>query len=882
MITTGVRLGPYEIVESLGAGGMGEVWRAKDTRLDRQVAIKVLPAGLTENEQLHARFDREAKAISSLNHPNICTLHDVGHENGRHYLVMELIEGESLADRLDKGPLPLDEAIRHGIEITNALDRAHRQGIIHRDLKPGNVMITPSGAKILDFGLAKMADQASESEPGITNLPTQKRNLTEEGTILGTVQYMAPEQIEGHEADRRTDIFAFGLLLFEMVTGRKAFQGKSRMSLMAAILEHRPPSISSVQPISPPALDRLVQICLEKDPDNRWQTARDVELQLRWIEEGGSDAGIPAPVMARRKHREKAGWVAAAVAAAMALLFAALWLAHPDEPRRLSRFSMLPPPGMTIDVGMRLAISPDGSRLVFAAFGGQGPRRLYLREIDQLESRPLTGTERGELPFWSPDSREIAFFVDDRLKRVSAFGGPPQTICEAAAPRGGSWANDGTIVFSSGEAGGRGVLSKVAARGGQPVRLTELDEQRGDFSHRWPWFLPDEKHLLFLAQTGEGGREDDDSTIEVLSLETGERKRIVGGNSSVQYVPPGYILFWREGSLIAQKFDLDRLEVSGEPVPIAERVGYSGLEKGAFTASSEGTLLYQSNEAVSSQLTWFDRDGSELSTIGEESRQLGSIDLSWDGSRLAYTLEGDVWVRDLVRGSAIRLSFDDEWEGDPVWLPGDDWIVFNSPTAFFRKRSSGIGDAERLIGDDQEAAGAYSSSSDGRYLFVHQDHPATQVDILRFDMIEEKFESLIRTPFLDVTPYPSPDGKWLAVASAETGRMEVYVHRLESPGGRWQLSTDGGVHPTWSRDGGTIYYLTEQSSRLMAVEVETGETFRAGTPVELMRVAMPRRQERPYDVNADGSRFIFNALTGDRTESPEITVVMNWDRMLER
>jgi eukaryotic-like serine/threonine-protein kinase len=879
-IGPGIRLGPYEIIDSLGAGGMGEVWRARDTRLQRQVAIKVLPAELARNAQLHARFDREAKAISSLNHPNICTLHDVGHEGGRDYLVMELVEGESLAERLDRGALPLEEALRYGIQIASALDRAHRQGVIHRDLKPANVMVARSEAKLLDFGLAKMA---AEGANGVEeSLPTRHRSLTEEGTILGTVQYMAPEQLEGKEADSRTDIFAFGMLMFEMVTGRKAFEGKSRVSLMAAILEHQPPSISTIRPITPPALDRLVQICLRKNPDDRWQTAHDVELQLRWIEEGGSDAGLPAPVIARRKSRERISWVLAGLGLVATLVFGSLWLRERAEPARLFRTSIVPPAGMAYQVNRALSLSPDGSKLVFAVREGTVQSRLYVRDSDALEPRPLSGTEGGEHPFWSPDGRDVGFFAGDRLKRVAVAGGPPQTVCDAPAGRGGTWSPDDTIVFSSGSSGGRGVLSRVPARGGTPIAITRLESGTKDFSHRWPWFLPGGKHLLFLNQTGEGGRENDDSTIEVLTLKTGERKRLVNANSSVQYVPSGHLLFWRERSLIAQPFDARRREVRGDPVPIAENVGYSGLEKGAFSASNEGTLVYHTHEARKTQFVWFDRDGNRLTTVGEESEELRSPDLSWDDSSLVYELDGDVWVRDLERGTTMRLTFGDEWEGEPLWSPDGEWIVFSTIDSVYRKRSSGLGDAELISQDDEGRLSAYSWSADGRYLFGHVDTSNAQVDAARLDLTDGKVETMVSTPFLDVTPYPSPDGKWLAVSSSESGFMQLYVHRLESPGGRWQISTDAGVHPVWSRDGKTIFYFDPGGPRVMAVEVETGETFRAGKPVELLAHCGNPAQDRPFDVTSDGSRIICNSPTGERDASPTLTLVQNWQQGLRQ
>ena len=886
-LTEGGRLGPYEIIELLGAGGMGEVYRARDTRLDRQVAIKVLPADLSGNEQFQARFEREAKTISQLNHPNICTLHDVGNENGVSFLVMELLEGEPLDQVLDRGALPLDQAIRYGIQIANALDCAHRHRIVHRDLKPANVMITATGAKLLDFGLAKAALEAAQPIDGLTDLETEQRNLTEEGTILGTVQYMAPEQLEGLEADARTDLFAFGVLLFEMITGRKTFQGTSRVSLMAAIMEHPAPSISSIQPLSPPALDRLIRTCLEKKADDRWQTAHDIELQLRWIEEVGSDVGLPAPVVARRKGRARLSWAFTAVGLVAALTFAWLWLAGRAEPERLARFSVVPAEGTTLEVGWGLAISPDGSRIVFAARDDSGARRLFVRTIDALEPTVVSGSENARFPFWSPDGAQIGFVVDDRLKRVAAAGGPPQTICNAPGFRGGAWGPDGVIVFSSGGGGGRGILRRVPAGGGPPTPLTTLDEEREEFSHRWPSFLPDGEHVLFVAQTGEGNVEGDESTLEVLSLESGDRTRVVGANSSVQYVSTGHILFWRGGNVLAQRFDPKALAVTGDPMPVLEGVGYSDVELAAFSVSAEGTLVYQAGVAIRTQLTWFDRNGNSLETLGHASSAgLAEPALSWDGSKVAYALERDIWVRDLARGTATRLTFSGKY-GSPIWSPDDEWIAYwgsggGIKSHIYRKRASGVGDEELLLPREQDSVGNESGdwSSDGRSIVFHTFRTDTLWDIARFDLTDGTVEDLIRTPFQELAPSFSPDGNWLAAMSNETGRMEIYVYRLTVPGGRWQLSAAGGTKPIWSRDGRTIYYHSP-SSHLMAVEVETGETFHADPPVELMKVASRPGDARAYDVTADGSRFLWNARAGGSPKAIPLTIIQNWPGLLQ-
>jgi serine/threonine protein kinase len=890
------RLGPYEIVEPLGAGGMGEVYRARDTRLDREVAVKVLPAALSESERVRARFEREAKTISQLNHANICTLHDVGNEDGVEFLVMEFIEGETLEQLLEGGALSLDQALRYGIQIMNALDAAHRQRVVHRDLKPANVMITAQGAKLLDFGLAKIAQEATRSLQSVTEAPTQARDLTEEGTILGTVQYMAPEQLDGAEADARTDIFAFGMLLFEMISGRKTFQGKTRVSLMAAILEQPAPSLSQLQPLSPPALERLIRTCLEKNADDRWQTAHDVELQLRWIEEGGSDVGLPAPVAARRKGRQKASWIVAAAGAIAAAVFAVLWLTEGPTPERLARFSIVPKEGTRFNTSEGLAVSPDGSRIAFSAIDETGGKRVYVRDIGDVEPRTVEGTEGGSQPFWSPDGANIALFIDGKIKRVSATGGAPQTICDAPGFRGGTWNRDGVIVFSRGGEGGKGALHRVPAGGGEPARLTELSD--GEFSHRWPWFLPDGNHVLFARQTGEGGVEGDTSTIDVLALDSGETKTVVRANSSVQYVRSGHLLYWREGSIIAHEFDPGRLEVTADPLTLVDRVGYSNTEFASFAASQEGTLVYSTGNAQKTRLAWWDRDGEMIEAFGEGSSGLVSVRLSNDGSRVAYELGllgRDIWVLDFERGTETRLT-SAGGNTNPVWSLDDEWIAFYStrePSGIYRKRASGIGDAELLYADENlELTYPHRWSADGRTLICSVGRGDTSFDIARLDLDSGELENLVRTPFLEVNPDLSPDGEWLAVASDETGRLEIYVYQLSGRGGRWQVSTDGGNIPSWSRDGKTLYYLASSRgtrmgfasalSTLMSVPIETGATVRVGAPVEVMQVSAFQVETRKYDVSADGSKVLWNTMVGGTSQGAPLSVVRNWPALLDR
>ncbi|HEX9149573.1 MAG TPA: protein kinase, partial [Thermoanaerobaculia bacterium] len=618
-LSAGSRLGPYEIVSAVGAGGMGEVYKARDTRLDRTVAVKVLPASLSENSAFRQRFEREARAISKLSHPHICTIHDVGNEAGVEYLVMEFLEGETLAERIAKGPLPLDQVLRYGIEISDALEKAHRQGVVHRDLKPANAILTKSGIKLVDFGLAKLDVPAIGSVvSSLSVVPTQAdMGLTAQGTILGTFHYMAPEQLEGGEADGRTDIFSLGLLLYEMTTGKKAFTGKSPASLMAAILHMEPEPLSSFQPMTPPALDRIVRTCLAKDPDDRFQTAHDVRLQLQWIVEGGSGVGLPAIVASRRKSREKLAWALVPVAALAAVAATVLVIRLLSEPPRIVRSSLLPPEksSFAFEFGP-MALSPDGSRVAFVATSS-GINRLWVRPLSGASAQPLAGTEGASNPFWSPDSRFLGFFANRKLNKIEASGGPPQSLADAPLGRGGSWNREGVILFVPNS---RSVVHRVSASGGPVSTVTRLDAGASEVSHRWPVFLPDGRQFLYLVQRGGGA--DEQNAIYAASLDGSERKHLFDANSNVVYAPPGYLLFHRERTLLARPFDPRSLRFTEEAFPVAEDVLYfATFAQAAFAASDQGLLAYQTGvSGGETQLTWLDRAGKPTGTVGAPGR----------------------------------------------------------------------------------------------------------------------------------------------------------------------------------------------------------------------------------------------------------------------
>jgi len=902
-LRSGTKLGPYEILTPLGAGGMGEVYSARDTRLDRTVAVKILPEHLSSNSEARQRFDREARAISSLNHPNICALYDVGHQDGIDYLVMEFLDGETLAQRLAKGPLPAEQVLKYGIEICAGLEKAHKSGVVHRDLKPGNVMLTKSGTKLMDFGLAKAA---TEGAPPSTSLaltlsgPSADQPLTARGMVVGTFQYMSTEQIEGKEADARSDIFALGAVLYEMATGKRAFTGKTQASIVAQILASEPQPISMVRPMSPPALDRVVSTCLAKDPDERFQTVHDLKLQLQWIAEGGSKAGVPAPIAARRKRRERILWGALAVLLGACVALVVIHFGQIPAALHMMR-AFIPPPEKSTFAFMGdhtgpVMISPDGTRLVFAALGPDGRQMLWLHSLDAASSQALPGTADAAYPFWSPDSRFIGFFAEGKLKTSDAAGGPAQVLCDAPDGRSGSWNRDGTIVFARTF---NGPLYKISAAGGAPEQVTELDASQQENSHRWSQFLPDGRHFLFFAKS----RQAVDSGAYVGSLDSKERKLLFRNVSNVAYAEPGYLLFVRENTLMAQAFDSKKLSLVGNVVPIAQGVLVNlPYGRAIFSVSDNGILVYGSapSAAEPSQLRWLDRTGKQISTVGDPG-EYANPRLSPDGTRLAVVMRDasragtDIWIYDLLHGRKTRLTFDASLNYSPIWSPNGGQIIFSSTRKngfpqLYRKAANGEGSDELLL-TSNTADFPDEYSPDGRFILYEPNPSAAELWLLPMsgDRKSAVFLAGESGGFPGQGTF-SRDGKWLAFTEYTGGRRDVFLTSFPGKTGKWQVSVGGGACPRWRGDSKELFFLGADNASIMAVDLDlTNSVPRIGTPKALFPVhlALVTYQNRlgsawdPFEVSADGKHFLVDTPDQPQTSEP-INVIVNWDTALKK
>jgi Tol biopolymer transport system component len=884
-LTSGTRLGPYEIQSALGAGGMGEVYRARDTRLDRSVAIKILPDHLSNNPEAKQRFDREARAISSLNHPNICTLHDVGHQDGTDFLVMELLEGETLADRLRKGPLPTDQVLKIAIEICEGLERAHKSGVVHRDLKPGNVMLTKTGAKLMDFGLAKATPGASLASSLTMTMshPSADQPLTAQGTIVGTFQYMSPEQTEGKEADARSDIFALGCVLYEMATGKRAFTGKSQASIVAAILASEPPPISTVQPLSPPALEQVVKSCLAKDPDERFQTVHDLKLQLKWIAEASSSQlAAPAQVRARRVVQKRTLVIAAAVGwilAAAALVIFLSTRAQLEDARRPMTASWLPPANTeftTVAPGA-LTLSPDGSKLAFLT-GDASETKLWVRDVATGTAQPVE-VERPTFPFWSPDGKYLGFFSAGKLKKVALSGGPVQVLCDAPEGRGAAWSPRGVIIFTPNI---REPLYKVTEAGGVAEKLTEAKD---GWTHRNPYFLPDGDHFLFTYREAVGAGGTGAGQLYGASLSGEKPRQILEAASNVQY-SDGYLLYLRETVLVAQRFDPKSLKFSGDSKPVAEKLDYwNARDLAAFTAA-HGTLVFRHGSLQKTQPLWVDRTGKEVGRFGEPGLYRVP-QASRDGALVGLarpdpdTGMGDIWIVDTARNTMSRSTFADAATITFAFSPDARRIAVGTiagtaTEGIWIQPTTGSGTREKL--DTPKTFGTVTSwSPNGRYLFFMVQNNATRQDVYYIDLEgDKKLTPIIQSPANETNAVLSPNGKWLAYQSDESGRYEVYVTAFPAPEGKYQVSNGGGASPSWSADGKRLYYTI--GDKLMVVPIQNVETFQFGAPDTL-----------PLHVNefaylgpvAPGERFpALKALSGGQTHPQE--VILNWPGTLKQ
>lgn len=892
MLGPGVRLGPYEIVSILGAGGMGQIYRARDIRLDRTVAIKLLPEEFSARADRRQRFQHEARLISALNHPHICALFDVGEQDGVAFLVMECVEGETLDDRLTRGPLPATNLLRYAIQIADALDHAHRAQITHRDLKPANIMLTADGAKLLDFGLAQGPALDVAASGSTLSLPGGK--LTGEGTIVGTLHYMAPEQLEGRTSDGRTDIFAFGTLLFEMATGQKAFEGKSHASLIASILTSNPPPISSARPASgvgllPPSLDHIVDRCLAKNPDERWQSARDLKSELEWIAARGSGPEVKTETQRARRARSLIGWAGAAV---IALTAAVLVLVRaPAAPRDVVRFTIPIPTGSAVARGpitTRLALSPDGRRIAFVTTTA-GVDRLWVQSLDSLTPQPLV--DGAESPFWSPDSQWVGFFVpgEGHLKKVAVSGGPARVICAAAIIDVPTWHRNGTILFAQTDVG----IFRVPADGGSPTQVTRLDMARREINHLWPTWLPDGRHFIYTATSVDANGIRAPRTAYVRSTDADDAVLLMRAESRVTFSPPGYLLYLDQGTLLAQRFDADGRTIAGDPIKVAADLAYyRSTGNGGFAVSDGGILAYYGG-TLASDLVLLDRTGRRTATGWVQQPFSSGIRISPDGQQVVADLTdprvgtSDIWSFDLSRRVGSRFTAEVTDESSPIWSPDGRRVVFSSDRAgandLYVKTTDGRKDPELVFARNGPQV-ATDWSPDSKWLVVEDNSRDTGRDlwVVPLDGTDQA-RPIARTRFQEWGGRLSPDGRWMAFVTDESGSSEVYVVPFTGAGDKKRISTTGGISPRWSRDGKELFYVSPDTGSLMAVAVTLIPTFTAALPVRLFDLQSASTARRPrevgYDVTPDGRAFVFSTPP-EQPQPGGIAVVLNWQREL--
>ncbi len=922
----GSTLSHFKITAKLGEGGMGEVYRAEDTKLGREVAIKVLPQAVAQDPERLARFQREAKVLASLNHPNIAAIYSIesdapqGRPEGRlspqeegeaalgdppagpvHFLVMELVAGEDLSERIARGPVPIEEAETIALQIAEALEAAHELGIIHRDLKPANIKVNPDGqVKVLDFGLAKALDPAGvtgtdqdRSQSPLSMSPTLTAQMTQAGVLLGTAAYMSPEQAKGIEADRRADVWAFGVVLWEMVTGKRLFVGDSVSDTLAAVLRDDLDG-ADLPADTPHSIKMLLARCLDRNPKSRLRDIGEARIALGSpaADSGvssllGSVAGAPAQgTVADRKLVPKWTLLAAAMLAALATLIAIVLALSTSGEEQLVVYrvesALLPPEGQTLNLGSGIALSPDGRSVAFVTLDESGQRQLWVQHLSNSAAVKIDAARGVSYPFWSPDSRHLGFFTRGMMKRVPANGGPSQDIAQVNDARSGTWGEDGKIVYSPNYRDG---LLIVDAGGGDPEVLTEIDLERREISHRYPIFLPDGDHVLFLAQTAEGGSQKDESRVEVISIATRERAAVLNANSSIAYSPSGHLLYWHGGSLMVTEFDPESLRLTGDPYPIAEDVGYTGNEFATFSVSRDGLLVYQtgSQSGAMSRFEIVDMNGKPL---GEPSSAdfHRELSLSHDGKRVAYRSADNItlWIRDLERDTTSRFTFDDGDHFSPIWSADDKWIIYVSdrdgPFRAYRKLSSGAG-TEEVILESKEPLIAWDWSLDGKQIAFEIRQPETDQDIAIYSFDEDRLEVLIQSPLSDFEPRFSPDGKWLAYSSTESGGFQVYLVSLDGTGGKFQISTESGLHPEWAPTGDRLYYFSP-NAEVMAVDLRFGDTVEIGLPKKLFPIRYPVNTEYPFRIRPDGESFVINQI-GEEISSDHMVLVQNWPTLLD-
>jgi serine/threonine protein kinase len=883
LLTIGQALGHFRIHSQLGKGGMGEVYRARDTRLKRDVAIKILPEEFSRDRNRVARFQREAEVLASLNHPNIAAIYDLEEAEGSRFLVLEFVEGETLAERIGRGPIPVEEALNIARNICEALEAAHEKGITHRDLKPANIKITPDGkVKVLDFGLAKAIEKASTGTAQ-SNSPTLLSTAeTSVGVILGTAAYMSPEQARGQQVDRRTDMFAFGALLYEMLTAHRAFDGEDIASILSSVLQHEP-DWTLLPPNLPPRIRDLLRLCLQKDRRRRRSGAADARIDIEEAQAVPTIAAETNQETAIGSHRRERAWAFAVVIVTAALAGISIHDFNRPEPQA--------PPEIRLEVStpsaadpLSFAISPDGRRMVFSA-SNEGKSQLWVRPLESVTAQPLAGTDGASYPFWSPDSASVGFFAGGKLKRIGIVGGAPQEIANTGVGRGGAWNREGTILFNP----IAGPLFKVSATGGEePVAVTRLETGQG--SHRFPQFLPDGRHFIYFVQAGPA------QGIYAGSLDGGLSKRLASADAAAVVSPSGFLLFLRQTTLFAQAFDFKRQELSGNPFRVAEQLAFdAGTAAPGFSATS-GIVAYRTGSAgVRRQLTWLDRSGKSVGTIGApDEAGLNNVELSPDGKRVAVnravTGNRDIWLIDAARGVPTPFTFDAASDGLPVWSADGSHVVFTSNRRgvfnLYWKVSSGAGADELLLESDQAIAPT-DWSADGRFLLFRSLDPQTGMDLwvlpVSADKKDKKPFPFLKTARDEYDGQFSPNGKWIAYESNESGRFEIYVQPFPGPGGKFQISSNGGVQPRWNKNGKEIFYVS-LDSKMMAAPVKLsphGQSLETVTPAALFPVRIAggllpfAANKQQYAVSSDGQRFLVNLAVDEGVASP-ITLILNW------